>query len=398
MSGGTQHRRLGALFSPVRVGRTTLRNRFVMPGMQRGWCESGAPLPRLAEYYRRRAAAGTALIVSESCAVDHPSATSVPSYAWLTDDTRDAWARCAGAVRGEGAEFLIQLWHEGGVREEKTTGRFAGIPTVSPSGLGGIDHRIGRALDDDDLDDVEAAFVRSAHLAMDLGASGVEIHAAHGFLLDQFLWHETNRRSDRWGGDSVAQRVRFPARVISAVRRAIGPDPILSVRFSQWKESAYDARVVTSPEELRTLVGAFEEAGADVLHVSARRFWTPEWTEHDSDLGFAGWVSRVATVPVIAVGSVGLDIDVMATFAGVPAHATGRSSFDELARRFDRGDFDLVSVGRGQLGDPDWTRKVHADRIDQIAGFDLAAAEAEAEQLDAALRARPSPVAAGAGT
>ena len=105
------------LFSPITLSSTRFRNRWVMPAMQRGMCENGAPKPELAAYYARRAQGGVALIVGESAAVDHPSATVQPTSAHLNAATRDGWARCVDQVRGAGGEMMLQLWHEGAMRQ-----------------------------------------------------------------------------------------------------------------------------------------------------------------------------------------------------------------------------------------------------------------------------------------
>ncbi|MGH3281580.1 MAG: hypothetical protein ACRDNW_20920, partial [Trebonia sp.] len=99
------------LLQPLRVGQLMLKNRFVMPGMQRAWCADGAPTGKLREYYRRRAAGGTALVVGEACAVDHPSAASNPMFARLDVSTRDAWRACVAAVHEAGGRIFLQLWH-----------------------------------------------------------------------------------------------------------------------------------------------------------------------------------------------------------------------------------------------------------------------------------------------
>jgi 2,4-dienoyl-CoA reductase-like NADH-dependent reductase (Old Yellow Enzyme family) len=195
----------------------------------------------------------------------------------------------------------------------------------------------------------------------------VELHSAHGFLLDQFLWPGTNVRTDRYGGPAITDRATFVAEVAEAVREATGPDFVISVRISQWKESDYDARIVEEPGQLGQLVSMLRSAGADIFHVSTRRFWTPEWD--GSDLGLAGWVKSFTDAAVIAVGSVGLDIDVMATLDGQEARPTGASRIGELVRRFQRGDFDLVSVGRSQIGDPEWVAKMTHHRIPDIRAF-----------------------------
>jgi 2,4-dienoyl-CoA reductase-like NADH-dependent reductase (Old Yellow Enzyme family) len=358
---------LSPLFEPFRLGRLTLPNRFVMPGMQRQWCEDGTPLPRLGEYYRRCVEGGVGLVITESCAVDHPSSTRVPFFTRITERTVDAWADCVGQVKAAGGLIFMQLWHEGAIRKEEGEDAYAGIPTLSPSGLAHATRPNGHAASAEDLEAIREGFVKSARLAQQIGVDGVEVHAAHGYLLDQFLWAETNRRADGYGGDDIRARVRFPAEIVAAVRKAVGPDLVIGFRFSQWKEVNYDARVAETPEELGQMLQILRAAGVDVFHVSARRFWIPEWP--GSDLGIAGWTKSLTDAPVIAVGSVGLDTDVMENFFGREAKQTGAAGLRELVRRFDNREFDLIAVGRGHIGDPDWVAKVRAGRLGDIRGF-----------------------------
>jgi 2,4-dienoyl-CoA reductase-like NADH-dependent reductase (Old Yellow Enzyme family) len=358
---------LSPLYTPFRLGRLELPNRFVLPGMQRQWCEEGRPLPKLGEYYRRCVEGGVGLVITESCAVDHTSATQVPFFVRLTPDTAEAWAECVAEVKSAGGLMLMQLWHEGAIRQEGGEGPWAAYPTLSPSGLAHAARPNGRAATAQELEDIKQAFVRSALLAKQIGADGVEVHAAHGYLLDQFLWAETNRRTDGYGGDRIEDRVRFPAEIVAAVRKAVGPDFLVGLRFSQWKEVNYNARVADTPAELKVMLKALREAGADVFHASARRFWVPEWP--DSDLGIAGWTKSQTDAPVIAVGSVGLDIDVMENFFGQEAKSTGEEGLRELVRRFENGEFDLISVGRGHIGDQGIINKMRDGRLADIRGF-----------------------------
>jgi 2,4-dienoyl-CoA reductase-like NADH-dependent reductase (Old Yellow Enzyme family) len=357
---------IAPLLQPLEIGRLRLRNRFVLPGMQRAWTVDGAPTERMREYYRQRALGGTALVITEACAVDHPSATSNSLFGWLTAGTAGAWASCVDAVHSAGGAMFLQLWHQGAV-DTGGADEGSGFVALSPSGLAHPDKPFGRAASAADLAAIRQAFVRSAVYAQQIGADGVEIHACHGYLLDQFLWPAINRRTDRYGGAAMSGRAAFPAEVIAAVREATGPDFTISVRISQWKELDYEAKIATSPGELGQLVSILRSAGADLFHVSTRRFWTPEWD--GSDLGLAGWVKSFTDAPVIAVGSVGLDVDVMATLEGEEARPTGNTRIEDLIRRFRRGDFDLVSVGRSQIGDPDWVAKVRDDRIGDIRPF-----------------------------
>jgi 2,4-dienoyl-CoA reductase-like NADH-dependent reductase (Old Yellow Enzyme family) len=352
------------LFEPVEIGGLPLASRFVMPGMQRGWCRDGIPSPSMAEYYAERVAGGNGLVISESCAVDDASATLQPLAAGMTARTQRAWGECIDAVRREGGRMLIQLWHEGALRNDSD-----GL-AISPSGLVRSDMPNGRAATRDELERIKAAFVRSAAIAIEAGADGVEIHAAHGYLLDQFLWSSTNQRQDGYGGDAMADRVRFPAEVVAAVREELGRGPLLSFRFSQWKVVDYDAVTATTPEELQTMVVALRQAGVDAFHVSTRWFHRPAWPGRDPRLGLSGWVKQFVDVPVIAVGGVGADTDVSDaagrwTDAGVAAQRSAR----ELAARLEHGDFDLVAVGRANIGDSHWTRKLRDGRFDEIRPF-----------------------------
>jgi 2,4-dienoyl-CoA reductase-like NADH-dependent reductase (Old Yellow Enzyme family) len=364
---GTADYDITPLLQPLQVRGLRLRNRFVMPGMQRYWCADGAPDLRLREYYRRRVLGGASLVISESCAIDHPSATKNPTFARIAPSTREAWRECVAGVHEAGGAMFLQLWHQGAVNYGGDADSNPDFVAVSPSGLAHPGESFGRAATEEDLDSLKEAFVQGALDAEEIGADGVELHSAHGFLLDQFLWPGTNERTDRYGGPAITDRATFVAEVAEAVRAATGPDFVISVRISQWKESDYDAKIVQEPAELGQLITMLRAAGADLFHVSTRRFWTPEW--EGSDLGLAGWAKSFTDAPVIAVGSIGLDIDVMASLEGKEGSPTGARRIDELVRRFQRGDFDLVSVGRSQIGDPDWVAKMTDHRIPEIRGF-----------------------------
>lgn len=337
------------LFTPFTLNGLKLPNRWVMPAMQRGMCEQGRPKPELAAYYRRRAEGGVSLIIGESGAVDHPSSTVQPTSAHINAATRDAWAHCVDEVREAGGAMLLQLWHEGALR---TDGQ-----ALSPSGLAHPGRENGRSATLDELAELRDGYVRSALIAQEIGAAGVEVHAAHGYFLDQFLWHGTNVREDGYGGPDVAQRARFPAEIVAAIRAACGPDFVITLRFSQWKEADYGARVAATPDELTALATLLREAGVDALHCSNRRFWLGEWEGDRRNL--AGWTKQVSGLPTITVGSVGLDTDVMDTFMeGKEPGARVAEAIAELEERLIAGEFDLVAVGRALIGDPDFVKKV----------------------------------------
>lgn len=352
---------LEPLFQPLTLGGVILRNRFTMPAMQIGFTEQCGPSDRMIAYLRARAEGGVGLVFSESCAPDHPSAYWQESFCVLNSQTRDGWARAVDAVKGAGAAFMLQLWHPGAQRVPVAGFAHADADTISPSGLIGAERANGRAMSAAEMDDLADAFVRAAVTAKGLGADGVELHAAHGYLLDQFLWHETNLRDDGTGGPRVEDRARFPIALAAAVRAACGPDFLLSLRFSQFKEVDYGARVFDTPDDLARFGTLAREAGVDFLNVSSRRFTRPEWPDLDPALGMAGWTRRQTRLPVMTTGSVGLSNDVFADlFDGQDPALRLEADLAELARRMIAGEFDLVGVGRMHIANPDFVNRIAA--------------------------------------
>ncbi|MFC9845929.1 NADH:flavin oxidoreductase [Streptomyces sp. NPDC060223] len=355
------------LSRPVSLNGLTVPNRIVMAPMTRQFSPGGIPGADVASYYARRAAAGVGLIVTEGTYVGHDSAgqsDSIPRF--HGEEQLAGWAKVAEAVHAAGGKIVPQLWHIGMVRSAGDP-PFADAPAVGPSGLR-LDGTAGagKEMTQADLDEVVAAFAEAAAAAERIGFDGVELHGAHGYLIDQFLWEGTNRRTDAYGGDLVA-RTKFATEIVAAVRAAVSPSFPIVFRYSQWKQEAYDARLAETPEELGALLTPLAEAGVDVFHASTRRYWLPEF--EGSDLNLAGWTKKLTGKPTITVGSVGLDGDVISSFAGEGAQTT---DLDNLLDRLDRDEFDLVAVGRALLQDPEWAAKVLDGRHDELAAYNPA--------------------------
>jgi 2,4-dienoyl-CoA reductase-like NADH-dependent reductase (Old Yellow Enzyme family) len=234
------------------------------------------------------------------------------------------------------------------------------LPSAGPSGLAKPGKKIAEPMTEADVHAVIDAFGRAAGDAKRLGFDGVEVHGAHGYIIDTFFWSGTNERTDQWGGD-VAGRTRFAADILRACRAAIGPDFPLVLRFSQWKQQDFSARLAPTPGDLERFLAPLVDAGVDIFHCSNRRFWEPEF--EGSDMNLAGWTKKITGKPTITVGSVGLNEDFIAGFRGVPA---GNAGFENLIEMLERGDFDLVAVGRALLVDPQWTNKIRAGKLDEL--------------------------------
>ena len=153
-------------------------------------------------------------------------------------------------------------------------------------------------------------------------------------------------------------RAEFAGDVIRECRKAVGEDMPIILRWSQWKQQDYTARLVETPQAMEAFLKVFVDAGVDMLHCSQRRFWEPEF--EGSNLNLAGWAKKLTGLPTISVGSVGLNGDFFGAFAGQSSEA---ASLDKLFEMMERGDFDLIAVGRALLQDPEWVTKVKEGRI-----------------------------------
>lgn len=359
------------LFSSFQCRGLRLRNRVVMAPMTRECSPGGVPDPAVAAYYRRRAAGGTGLIITEGSPPVAAGSFGARVPRFYGDDALAGWAKVVEAVHAEGAAIVAQLWHVGAF-EPSTIGMADSLAApperLSPSGLAAPGRPLGRAMTSRDIDATIAAFGAATAAARRLGFEGIEIHGAHGYLPDQFLWAGTNRREDRWGGDLVA-RTRFAVALVRECRHQAGPDLAISFRLSQWKQLDYSARIATTPAELAQVVEPMAEAGVDLFHCSTRRYWEPAFD--GSELGLAGWVRTLSGRPTIAVGSVTLGNDFKSPH-GKQQAAVAPEQVDDLERRLQAGEFDLVAVGRALLANPDWVQRVASGQAASLRPFSKA--------------------------
>ncbi len=350
------------LFTPFSVGDLTLVNRFVMAPMTRSKSPGGVPGADVAAYYARRAAQ-VGLIITEGTYVDHPAAGSsdrVPRF--YGDDALAGWAAVVAAVHAVGGRIMPQLWHIGATRAAGTPPH-PDAPTLSPSGITLDGSTVGAAATQVELNDLIAGFARSARAAQRLGFDGVEVHGAHGYLLDQFFWSATNRRTDAYGG-TPENRSRLSAEIVAAMRREVGPTFPIVFRFSQWKVRQYEARSFETPQELERMLRPLTDAGVSMFHVSTRRYWLPGFVGSARTL--AGWTKHVSGLPTIAIGSVGVDVP----FLGQGEDASTSLSLAPLLELFGAGEFDLVAVGRALISEPNWVGTLRSGQVQQIRAYE----------------------------
>jgi len=352
---------LDCLFRPIRIKSLDLPNRIVMAPMTRGLAPGGTPGLAHANYYARRAMGGVGLVITEGTVIDRPAAKDEPNVPHFYGEALEGWKQVIDAVHGAGGKIAPQLWHAG-ASPKRPRGDWAPQPVDSPSGVAFDFECRSKPMSDAAIADAIDGFARSAAAAQALGCDAIELHGAHGYLIDQFFWEKTNLRGDAWGGPGLDERSRFGLEVIKAVRAAVSPDMVLSMRLSQWKIQDYTAVLAPTPDALAAWLEPMVDAGVDLFHCSLRRFWTPEY--EGSDLNLAGWTKKLTGKPTIAVGMVGL---------GQGDFHYMDQSFEHmatLAHMMERGDFDLIAVGRMLIANPEWPRLMREGRYSELRDFD----------------------------
>ncbi len=363
------------LFETQRFGAATLRNRIVMAPMTRKRSPAGVPTEKVAAYYRRRGEGGAGLIFSEGAFIDHPSSQAHEGEAYdniphfFGREALRGWERVLAEVHRTGALFVPQLWHVGEVRRLGMPDDPA-VPGYGPREIVEDGEVVVKSMSERDCEDIAESYARCARTAREMGCGGVALHGAHGYLMDQFFWPESNPRTDEFGG-AMANRCRFACLVVEQIRAVVGLEFPIVFRFSQWKMTDYDARIAETPAELKTLLKLLVRAGVDWFDVSTRRFWEPAFPGDPRSL--AAWTRHLSGRPAIAVGSIGLDRPHQSKlFRDKVKIDANVADLGPVAEALARRDFDLAAVGRAILADPEWPEKVRTGRTAEIRPFERA--------------------------
>ncbi|MBU2009307.1 MAG: FAD-dependent oxidoreductase [Chloroflexi bacterium] len=333
-----------ALFEPLPLGGIRLKNRLVMAPMGTNYASTaGEVTERLLDYYEERARGGVGLIIVEAANVAFPLGSTLERQPRADDD---GFLPCleglARRLHANGVGVLLQLCHGGRVARSRLYGQ---VP-VAPSPLAPPGGEIPRELTTGEIPEIVALFVRAARRAQRAGFDGVEVHAAHSYLLNQFLSPAANRRPDGYGGD-LKGRARLLLEVLRETRREVGRGFVLSCRINGAEFGLTDG---ITPQDSQDLAPLLEEAGADIIHVSAFGYNHPVMrasapSEPGFELPLAEGVKKKARVPVIAVGRL------------TPAMAEGA---------IQEGRVDLVAFGRALLADPQAPNKIALGREEDV--------------------------------
>ena len=310
---------------PLQLKHFTLRNRIVMPPMATGKAVNGAPGEDLVEYYRVRAR-GTAMIIVEHEYIMPQGMAHAGQLSMSDDSVIPAYRKLTDAIHEQGAKVIAQINHAGAKAKDN------GFTPVGPSAVAFQDGMVPAALTQEGIKEIIDAFAAAAVRAKTAGFDGVEIHSAHGYLLNQFYSPIMNHRTDEYAIDTMENRTRIQRETIQAVRQAVGEDYTVAIRFGACDFMENGSEIADIPEAVRWL----ESAGIDFIDMTAGMmgFLRPGHTEagYLKDLGLAA--KSVAAVPILLTG-------------GVTKPEQAESLLQE-------GAADLIGVGRALMKDADW--------------------------------------------
>lgn len=333
-----------SLLKPGKIGNVALKNKMIMPAMgsEHGSLD-GSVTDELIEYYAARAKGGFGLIITEYAFVEPAGKASPRQLAIYSDEFIPGCKRLTDRIHAEGGKIFMQLHLAG----RETVQQISGLQPVAPSAipcpvLGGQP----RELSAEEVYDLIEKFGDAAVRAQKAGFDGVELHAAHGYMIAQFLSNYVNKRTDEFGGD-LTGRARFAVEIIQNIKKKCGDFPVVA-RISG-EELVEGGRQITETKALSKLL---EGGGVDALHISVGVYATTPYLVPPSNvpIGFitkyAEAVKKSVKIPVITVGRI-----------NDPVLA------DSL---IDDGIADFVSLGRASLADPEFPLKVQENRIDEI--------------------------------
>ncbi|MGE5416266.1 MAG: FAD-dependent oxidoreductase [Acidobacteriota bacterium] len=334
------------LMTEGRIGNMVLENRIIMPAMATGLANiQGEVTADLLAYYEARAKSRPGAIVVEIACVDAPRGKVGPNQVRIDHARYTAGlSRLAEVIKAYGSKAIIQLHHAGRQTHPMAT---EGLVPLAPSA---IPCRMMWVMPQEatieEIKEVQQKYVGAAYLAQTAGFDGVELHAAHGYLLSQFISPYSNKRTDEYGGDTEA-RTRIVAEILQSIKQ-VCPGLVVGVRFNinDFVKGGIE------PEEGLVVARLLEEAGADYLNVSCGIYESGHTSIEP--VSFAeGW--RVALAQPVKAQ------------AKVPVFVGGVIRHPEFADRMVKdGQADFVFVGRNQIADEAWVAKVRAGRPEDI--------------------------------
>lgn len=340
------------MLSPIKIGSVTVKNRVIMAPMNTNYAnKDGSISKRFADYFVERAKGGVGLIIISPGYIDRRSKKRAGSLLFDDESFIPALREFTDRVHAEGAKILQQLNHNGRLltssKELKTAGGLCVGPSAVPHLLTG---EIPHVLTVDEIHHLEDLFVLSAVNAKAAGYDGIEVHGAHGYLVNQFLSNYSNKREDEYGG-SLRNRMRFALEIVQKIREAVGKDFIISFRLcgEEYNPGGFNI------DDAVVLAKELEKAGVDLLNLTfgntesprtALKMFPPAAAPRGCYAHYADPVRRAVNIPVAVVGRI--------------------SAPERAEEILSSGQADMVTLGRELLCDPYYVNKCAEGRRDEL--------------------------------
>lgn len=343
MSGTGRYR---YLFSPLRLGPLTLRNRIVFSAHLTNYAEDGLPSEQHAAYYAARAAGGAGMIITEEHSThptDWPYEKLIHGF---NPEVIPGYRRITEAVHAHGVPILAQINHNGG----QASGMYSRLPVWAPSPVADpLFREVPKAVEEHEIREIIAGYAKVAGHCMAGGFDGVELQCSHSSIVRGFLSPATNKRTDRWGG-SLENRARLLLEIVAAVREVIGPGKVLGVRLcgdelieggTTIDEAVAVARMVEASGKVDYINTSIGVATSTLYMIEASMRIPPGYA-----MFIPSAIRAAVKLPVVGVGRFKDPL--------------------QADRALQQGQADLIGVVRGQIADPDFAAKARAGHADRI--------------------------------
>ncbi|MDR0300406.1 MAG: NADH-dependent flavin oxidoreductase, Oye family protein [Streptococcaceae bacterium] len=352
------------LFSPFYSEKIDLKNKLVMNPVPSGFVEDGVPLKENVEFYKSRAK-GVGLITAGAINIVHPTASNNRKVPNIDLEALPLWRKVTEAVHEFDTKIIAEIWHAGTSRAFAASDLSRNVS--SPSGVIG-DKKVGEPLTLLEINDIVIAFAEAAENAKKSGFDGIDIHAAHGSLIHDFLSKETNKRTDEFGFD---QRTMFAEKVVNACRIRVGDDFPIFMRLSNFKMYDLTTMLADSVDEFELLIRKLSNSGVDIFDCSEQSYMDAAIPSKKGNLAY--WVKRLAEKPTITTGGLGgtgvlyKEIpDLVSKVSKKPKNSykyaqDGEAQLrykEQLLKDYKDKAFDLVSFGRPLLINENWIEEM----------------------------------------
>ncbi|MEA3469798.1 MAG: NADH-dependent flavin oxidoreductase [Thermodesulfobacteriota bacterium] len=332
------------LFTQFQIKDFQLKNRIgVAPMTRMSAAADSIPRQDVLDFLIRRAKNGVSLVYTEAIVTDYESAQGYPGQArMLAQPQIDAWRPVVEEIQKQGALAIMQMFHCGRMAwpEVNPANRIIAPSAITPkqdNPMTESPYPMPETMSRFDIEHVIAGFVETAKGAVEAGFDGIEIHGAHGYLINQFLSPYSNKRTDSYGG-SVENRYRFAHEVIQAVDKVVPDDRLLIFRISNWGVADMEVSLFDTKEEYQQIIRLLSNEPIDAISVSTYEY---QQKALGSDKNMAQLTREVTELPIMICGGI----------------------YDRVSAEDALKDADIVLSGKSLLLNPNWVEDVRGDKI-----------------------------------